>query len=240
MRSRCGLQTTTSTRRTSWPDDLTHRLHRFRVRLVAGQEPVVEEHAAFGAPRGPGALRVVESIEVDPEAGRLFVADESRKSYLEYDTNGEYQGRALAEGRVEGDPEGIVLVRCTVGGGYWVVTDQQDGRIALSGLRSRVTRVRRHLPRRSHSQHGWGHLRARTRARFRGRCVVCRTRRQGPVGLRLGRRYPCNGASRRVWARVRLTRSCHLVISRVRLRGRVTIEEASRLTSGSTYRVRRP
>jgi 3-phytase len=108
------------------PDDLTHRLHRFRVRLVAGQEPVVEEHAAFGAPRGPGALRVVESIEVDPEAGRLLVADESRKSYLAYDTNGEYQGRALAEGRIEGDPEGIVLVGCTGGGGYWVVTDQQD------------------------------------------------------------------------------------------------------------------
>lgn len=108
------------------PDDLTHRLHRFRLRLGTGRPPTVTEHEAFGAPDGPGALRVVESIQIDPEAGRIFVADESRKSYLEYGTDGRARGRALADGHVVGDPEGIVLVRCIDGGGYWVVTDQQD------------------------------------------------------------------------------------------------------------------
>ena len=109
------------------PDDLTRRLHRFSVSLAAGTPPRVDAHDTFGAPEGPGALRVVESIQIDAEGGRLFVADESRKRYLPYDLNGVYQtGSALGAGRIEGDPEGIVLVTCPAGGGYWVVTDQQD------------------------------------------------------------------------------------------------------------------
>lgn len=108
------------------PDDLTRRVHRFDVDLRAIGGPVVSSHVTFGASDGEGALRVVESIQVDAERGRLFVADESRKSYLEYGLDGAYRSRALARGHVEGDPEGIVLVRCASGEGYWVVTDQQD------------------------------------------------------------------------------------------------------------------
>jgi 3-phytase len=109
------------------PDDLTHRLHRFRLTLRSGMAPRVSSHAAFGAPDGEGALRVVESIQIDPDAGVVYVADESRKSYLPYGLDGAYAGgAALGAGRIGGDPEGIVLVRCPGGAGYWVVTDQQD------------------------------------------------------------------------------------------------------------------
>ena len=108
------------------PDDLTHRLHRFSLVLHKNRAPEVVAHEAFGEASGAGSLRVVESIQTDPGSDRLFVADESRKSYLEYDRAGSYLGRRLAEGFIDGDPEGIVLVQCSEGGGYWVVTDQQD------------------------------------------------------------------------------------------------------------------
>ncbi len=108
------------------PDDLTHRLHRFTLELTTDDAPRVLEHAAFGAASGDGALRVVESIQADAAAGVLLVADESRRSYLEYGVDGTYRGRTLGTGRIEGDPEGIVLVECPGGGGAWILTDQQD------------------------------------------------------------------------------------------------------------------
>ncbi len=107
------------------PDDLTNRLHRFHVTLRSGAAPEVRAHATFGEPDGEGALRVVESIQVDPDMGRVLVADESRRSYLEYDFDGAYRGRQLGAPVIEGDPEGIVLVRCGTDAGYWVLTDQQ-------------------------------------------------------------------------------------------------------------------
>lgn len=109
------------------PDDLTHRVHRFDVRLANGTAPTVLAHTTFGAADGAGSLRVVESIQVDSARGRLFIADESRKSYMAYALHGQYLGgAALGAGMIEGDPEGIVLVECSDGGGYWIVTDQQD------------------------------------------------------------------------------------------------------------------
>lgn len=106
--------------------DPTRRLHRFDVVLRAETAPEVTGHEAFGDSTGDGVLQVVESIQVDPDRSLLFVADESRKAYLAYGADGAYRGDLLAEGYVEGDPEGIALVRCGEGGGYWIVTDQQD------------------------------------------------------------------------------------------------------------------
>jgi 3-phytase len=106
--------------------DPTRRLHRFDIVLHSGAAPVVREHAAFGEATGIGSLRVVESIQADPDAGTLFVADESTKSYLEYGSDGRFRGRLLAEGRVRGDPEGLAFVRCGVDRGYWIATDQRD------------------------------------------------------------------------------------------------------------------
>ena len=105
--------------------DLSRRLHRFRVRFDAGGIATVEDHAALGQRAGPAALRVVETIGRDPEGGLLYVADESQKSYLVFDSTGSYTGRTLAEGLIRGDPEGMALVECRDRTGYWIATDQQ-------------------------------------------------------------------------------------------------------------------
>lgn len=120
------------------PDDLTKRLHRFELAQHGRSNPELLRHRTFGEPKGEGSLRVVESVQVDGDARRVFVADESRKQYLEYDFDGVYQDRALGAGDIEGDPEGLVLVRCADGGGYWVATDQQE-KVTLFRIYDRST-----------------------------------------------------------------------------------------------------
>lgn len=105
--------------------DLSGRVHRFHLRLDAAGRPEVLDHRAIGQSEGEGALEVVETIGVDPAAGLLFIADEARKRYLRFDTAGVFLGDALAAGWVEGDPEGVALVACGGGGGYWIATDQR-------------------------------------------------------------------------------------------------------------------
>ena len=105
--------------------DLSRRVHRFRVHVDRAGHPSVRDHMAFGDREGAGALAVVETIGADAARGRVFVADEARKAYLVYDTSGAFTGASLAAGRIVGDPEGMALVPCADGSGYWVVTDQQ-------------------------------------------------------------------------------------------------------------------
>jgi 3-phytase len=105
--------------------DLTRRIHRFLVRFDADGRPAVLDHATFGEPEGPGALAVVETIGLDAEHDRLLVADEARKAHLVYDTLGRFTGGLMGEGLIAGDPEGVALVRCPGGTGYWIATDQQ-------------------------------------------------------------------------------------------------------------------
>ena len=105
--------------------DLTRRIHRFDVGFDGDGAPTVLAHATHGEAEGPGALAVVETIGLDAAANRLMVADEERKAYLVYDTLGGFTGTMLAQGLVTGDPEGMALVTCADGGGYWIVTDQQ-------------------------------------------------------------------------------------------------------------------
>lgn len=106
--------------------DYTRRIHRYVVRIDEAGAPHVVDHATFGEASGEGALQVVESIGLDPELGRVLVADELRRSYLIYDMAGSYTGEALGAGAIQGDPEGIALVECPGGEGYWLVTDQRD------------------------------------------------------------------------------------------------------------------
>lgn len=105
--------------------DLSRRVHRFRVRLDGDGAATVIDHAAIGQRSGPAALRVVETIGRDPDGGLLYVADESQKSYLVFDSTGSYTGRILAQGLITGDPEGMALVECGETAGFWIVTDQQ-------------------------------------------------------------------------------------------------------------------
>jgi 3-phytase len=105
--------------------DFTHRVNRFELRAGAGARPQASFVGAFGEATGPGALMVVESIQVDEDRELLMVADEHNLELELYGLDGAYLGRTEGSGIYRhGDPEGIMLYRCGSGGGYWILTDQ--------------------------------------------------------------------------------------------------------------------
>ena len=83
---------------------------------------------SFGDTTAPGALRVVESIAVDPAHGRLLIAEElETDSHLKiYDLAGRYTGRDVGRGRYPQQAEGIALYACGDSSGYWVTADQGE------------------------------------------------------------------------------------------------------------------
>lgn len=94
---------------------------------------------AFGDQEGTGALLKVESIAVDPQHNRLFVADEhtSRKNVKIYTLDGLFTGQTIGDGLIKSEPEGIALYEAD-DGGYVVVTDQ-DRKNNLFWIFDRIT-----------------------------------------------------------------------------------------------------
>ncbi|MGM0669706.1 MAG: phytase [Gemmatimonadota bacterium] len=115
--------------------DFTRRVSHFRVTVDRGRSSGEEGARVeaqlvrqFGEAAGPGALIVVESIQVDEAQGLLVVADEHNLELELYDLAGNYRGETVAEELYRhGDPEGIMLYRCGQAG-YWILTDQGDMR----------------------------------------------------------------------------------------------------------------
>lgn len=101
------------------------RVKSFAVRIGASGV-VAELERAFGEPEGEAALRYVESIWGDPANNRLLVADEypGHRDIKVFDLAGRYTGQVLGRDVFVGEPEGIALVECVDGGGYWLVSDQ--------------------------------------------------------------------------------------------------------------------
>jgi 3-phytase len=107
--------------------ELGERVREFRVR----EGPAAASVAAtlvrsFGDTTAGGALRVVESIAVDPAHGRLLIAEElETDSHLKvYDLAGRYTGRDVGRGLYPQQAEGIALYACGEDGGYWITADQ--------------------------------------------------------------------------------------------------------------------
>jgi 3-phytase len=103
--------------------DFTERVKHFVLQRRDGafQARLVR---AFGEADGPGALRVVESIQVDEVHGILLVADEHAADLKVYDLDGRYLERDVGADLYRfGDPEGVMLYRCG-NAGYWILTDQ--------------------------------------------------------------------------------------------------------------------
>ena len=108
--------------------DFTRRVKELRLQLGSDGVPEASFVQAFGQGEGPGALRVVESIQVDEEHGVLLIADELNLELELYDLEGEYLDRTVGAGLYRyGEPEGIALYRCGPDG-YWILTDQGKSR----------------------------------------------------------------------------------------------------------------
>jgi 3-phytase len=105
-------------------DELGRRVRHFRFR-AAGDRLQSELVNTFGDTRGEGILHRVETIAADPERRRLLIVDEVELAIRVYSLEGDYV-RTMGEGILAHEPEGIALYETAGGGGYWLVTDQQD------------------------------------------------------------------------------------------------------------------
>jgi 3-phytase len=101
------------------------RVREYRVAPRGG-----EVHATlvrtFGATRGGGVLRVVESIAADPANRRLLIAEENpgESALKVYTLAGRFTGQAIPPAFFPAQAEGIALYACGARDGYWIATDQ--------------------------------------------------------------------------------------------------------------------
>lgn len=81
---------------------------------------------SFGDTTAAGAIRITESIQLDPANDRLVLAeeDESDTQIKEYTLDGRFTGRSFGRGIFTQQAEGIALWTCGDSTGYWVTTNQ--------------------------------------------------------------------------------------------------------------------
>lgn len=106
--------------------DLDRRFRRYRV-VREGDAWKAEPAGSFGDTSAAGAIRIPESLWGDEANDRLLVAEEDVATgtrLREYDLDGNYLGRDIGAGIYKAQAEGIALMRCGDGGGYWVASDQ--------------------------------------------------------------------------------------------------------------------
>lgn len=107
-------------------EELGERVKQFRFSVEGGE--LRSEHVrSFGDTSGPGVLRKVESIWVDPPNDRLLIAEELEgESQIKiYRLDGTFAGDSISTEYFPHEAEGIVLYTCG-DDGYWVATDQDE------------------------------------------------------------------------------------------------------------------
>lgn len=105
---------------------LDRRFRRYAV-TRAGDGWAARAAGAFGDTTAAGAIRVPESLFGDQAHDRLLVAEEDVPTgtrLREYDLQGRYRGRDVGAGQYVAQAEGIALMACADGGGWWVASDQ--------------------------------------------------------------------------------------------------------------------
>jgi 3-phytase len=82
----------------------------------------------FGATSGPGVLKSVESLWVDPPNNRLLIAEETEgeAQIKVYTLDGRFTGETIASRYFQSEAEGIMLYGCSENSGYWLTTDQSE------------------------------------------------------------------------------------------------------------------
>ncbi|SBV35768.1 NHL repeat containing protein [uncultured Stenotrophomonas sp.] len=107
-------------------EQLDRRFRRYAV-VRDGDGWKARDAGSFGDTSAAGAIRVPESLFGDEAHGRLLVAEEDVPTgtrLREYDLQGRYLGRDVGVGQYKAQAEGIALMACADGGGWWVASDQ--------------------------------------------------------------------------------------------------------------------
>ena len=110
--------------------DLDRRLRRYQVQRQGGQWKA-RAAGHFGDTSAAGAIRVTESVFGDEDNRRLLIAEEDIPTgtrLREYTLDGKYTGRDVGAANYRAQAEGIALMRCKDGSGWWVASDQFDDR----------------------------------------------------------------------------------------------------------------
>ncbi|MFT4247475.1 MAG: phytase [Pseudomonas sp.] len=106
--------------------ELDKRFRRYRVQPgQAGWSAQLT--GSFGDTGQAGAIRIAESLWGDPQHDRLLIAEEDVATgtrLREYGLDGRYRGRDVGAGLYKAQAEGIALMRCADGSGWWIGTDQ--------------------------------------------------------------------------------------------------------------------
>jgi len=107
-------------------DQLDRRFRRYEV-VQAANGWSARAAGTFGDTSAAGAIRVPESLFGDEAHDRLLVAEEDVPTgtrLREYDLQGRYRGRDVGAGQYVAQAEGIALMACADGSGWWVASDQ--------------------------------------------------------------------------------------------------------------------
>jgi 3-phytase len=107
--------------------ELDQRVKVYRVEAAAGGALAARYLRSFGDTGELGALRIVESLWGDVAAGRMLIAeeDESYGSELKvYDLDGRFTGAIAGREQFVHQAEGIALLACPDGSGFWIAADQ--------------------------------------------------------------------------------------------------------------------
>jgi len=106
--------------------ELGQRFRRFEVTREGGRWQG-KASGSFGDTTAQGAIRIAESLHGDPTNDRLMIAEEDTAvgtQLREYGLDGRYRGRNVGAGLFKAQAEGMALLQCADGSGYWIATDQ--------------------------------------------------------------------------------------------------------------------
>lgn len=106
--------------------ELGQRFQRFAV-ARQGDAWQARSMGGFGDTSAQGAVRIAESVYGDVANDRLLIAEEDvavGTQLREYGLDGRYRGRNIGAGLFQAQAEGLALLQCADGSGYWIATDQ--------------------------------------------------------------------------------------------------------------------
>ncbi len=107
--------------------DLNQRFRRYQL-SKAGDAWSAALTQSFGDTSEAGAIRIAESVYGDADNDRLLLAEEDIATgtrLREYGlADGQYRGRDVGAELYKAQAEGIALLACADGSGYWIGTDQ--------------------------------------------------------------------------------------------------------------------